>query len=262
MKAIETDFADQPLVRTALQHTVATTYREIGRYPPAAPLHEAALLTHRAKLGDDHPNTLAAMQRFTEAEAEIVLRECLRIRRRVPGDDTSVTLVAISDMGHVLFGMGKLAEAEPYWREALEGFRRVLGDDHTQTLVSITNLGKVLNAMGRHQEARTLLEQGEPLARRLWTGSNAKSLGVYLARLGEARTGVGQYTGAESTLLEAHGLLVAGFGEEHERTLKCIERLIGLYNAWHAAEPDQGYDAKAAEWRANTGSSLFMPIGS
>ena len=32
--------------------------------------------------------------------------------------------------------------------------------------------------------------------------------------------------------------------------VKCIERLISLYSAWHAAEPEEGYDAKAAEWRA------------
>lgn len=25
---------------------------------------------------------------------------------------------------------------------------------------------------------------------------------------------------------------------------------VELYDAWHAVEPDQGYDVKAAEWRA------------
>jgi hypothetical protein len=28
------------------------------------------------------------------------------------------------------------------------------------------------------------------------------------------------------------------------------ERVLWLYDAWHAAEPDAGHDARAAEWRA------------
>jgi len=28
-----------------------------------------------------------------------------------------------------------------------------------------------------------------------------------------------------------------------------VDALIELYDAWHAAEPNKGYDAKAAEWR-------------
>jgi hypothetical protein len=31
---------------------------------------------------------------------------------------------------------------------------------------------------------------------------------------------------------------------------EALERIVSLYEAWHEPEPDQGYDAKAAEWRA------------
>ncbi len=34
------------------------------------------------------------------------------------------------------------------------------------------------------------------------------------------------------------------------RKAEALERIVNLYEAWHAAEPDEGYDAKAAEWRA------------
>ena len=30
---------------------------------------------------------------------------------------------------------------------------------------------------------------------------------------------------------------------------EALERLVELYTAWHAAEPDKGYDAKAVEWQ-------------
>jgi serine/threonine protein kinase len=38
-------------------------------------------------------------------------------------------------------------------------------------------------------------------------------------------------------------------GEEHEDIEECARALVALYTAWHAAEPDSGHDAKAAEWR-------------
>jgi len=87
-------------------------------------------------------------------------------------------------------------------------------------------------------------------ARRVCTRGNACRLGTCLAKLGEARTGQGRFPEAESTLLEACGLLAAGFGENHERTVKCVQLLVALYDAWHAAEPTAGHDAQAAAWRA------------
>ncbi len=36
----------------------------------------------------------------------------------------------------------------------------------------------------------------------------------------------------------------------HEAYLRLVGDGDDLYEAWHAAEPDKGYDAKAAEWRA------------
>ena len=35
-----------------------------------------------------------------------------------------------------------------------------------------------------------------------------------------------------------------------QRLREALERIVKLYEAWHEAEPDQGYDQKAAEWRA------------
>jgi len=39
----------------------------------------------------------------------------------------------------------------------------------------------------------------------------------------------------------------ARYGNDHSETIDSINLLANLYDAWHAAEPDQGYDAKAAE---------------
>ncbi len=59
-----------------------------------------------------------------------------------------------------------------------------------------------------------------------------------------------RYEEAETALLEAHELITAGLGPQHERTTEQIQSLVRLYTAWHEAEPDKGYDARAEEWRA------------
>ena len=51
-------------------------------------------------------------------------------------------------------------------------------------------------------------------------------------------------------MVEAHEVFIAALGKDHKRTINCTERLADLYDAWHAAEPQGGYDARAAEWRA------------
>lgn len=32
--------------------------------------------------------------------------------------------------------------------------------------------------------------------------------------------------------------------------VRAFERVVRFYDAWHAAEPGQGHDERAAEWRA------------
>ena len=75
---------------------------------------------------------------------------------------------------------------------------------------------------------------------------------MFLGAYGKTLTQLERYADAEAerTLLEAHELLAVRFGANHKRTTKTVNQLITLYDAWHAAEPNKGYDKKAAEWRA------------
>jgi hypothetical protein len=132
----------------------------------------------------------------------------------------------------------------------------VLGEEHPNTLTFTGNLGRVLQQQGKHQEALDLLGPIEPSARKRFTGGNARRLADFLTTLGRARVGVGydaeRFALAESNLLEAHPIFVAakGVGPAHKDTLACVQALVDLYTAWHAAEPGKGHDAKAAEWKA------------
>jgi hypothetical protein len=51
-------------------------------------------------------------------------------------------------------------------------------------------------------------------------------------------------------LLEAEQSLAAAKAIEPQKHEQCITALVELYQAWHKAEPDKGYDARAAQWQA------------
>jgi len=229
-----------------------------GKLNEAMPYYQEALEGYRRVLGNEHPNTLQSINNLAYVfysmgkyvEAEGYWREALEGQRRTLGNNHPATLNTINNLAMLLLKLDKLNEAEPMLREALAGLRSVLGDDHPQTLITISNMGQLLNKLGRYDEAAGLVLAGEAVARRVWTGDNVRMLGNYLSKLGEALAGQGSFPQAERTLLEAYGSLAPGFGEHHEYTFKTVERLAALYDAWHAAEPDKGHDAKAAEWRA------------
>ncbi|MBM4107585.1 MAG: tetratricopeptide repeat protein [Phycisphaerae bacterium] len=234
-----------------------------GKLNEAEPYLLEALEKRRRVLGEEHPDTLASINNMGVLlraqgkldQAEPYYREALEKSRRVLGEEHPNTLVSIAWMGVLLRAQGKLDQAEPYYREALEKNRRVLGEEHPNTLAFTGNLGRLLQLQGKHQDAIELLLPVEPTARKAFTGGNAPRLGMLLTTLGRARVGVGydaeRFALAEANLLEAHAIHVDAKdrGPAHKDTLECVQGLVELYKAWHAAEPEKGYDTRAAEWQ-------------
>jgi len=231
--------------------------QDMGKFDEAEAYRREALAGQRRVLGEDDPNTLISvfnMGYLHQAKGDFeqalqYYRETLEGQRRVLGDDHPRTLESMHSVGMMLDNLGKAAEAEGYYRGVMEGRRRVLGDDHYQTLTSINNMGYLLNKLGRYHEAVQLLQEAEPAARRAWVEPRSRLLGVYLAKLGAARAGLRQFADAQESLLESYAVLSAGFGENHTRTKDSVKQLIALYESWDAAEPGNGHDTQAAEWR-------------
>jgi hypothetical protein len=82
------------------------------------------------------------------------------------------------------------------------------------------------------------------------TGGNVVRLGRFLTLLGQCRTATGAFDAAQSSLNEAHAILSEAEGATPKHHEDVLTGLVELYDAWHGAEPDKGYDQKAAERRA------------
>ena len=87
---------------------------------------------------------------------------------------------------------------------------------------------------------------GERLAGEAVEGAQAtrgRYLGNFLGKHGRALAALERFVEAESRMLEAHDILVAALGSDHEQTTRVVGYLADLYDAW--GKPD-----KVAEWRA------------
>ncbi|MCH8147087.1 MAG: serine/threonine protein kinase [Planctomycetes bacterium] len=243
-RAVETihkQFADQPLVRAALEQTVADTYRDIGLFERAMPLQEACLQIRRRELGDDHTDTLISISNMglllrvmgKYEEALSYGREALEGSRRVLGDDHPNTLNSISNMGHILKDLSKYEEALLYAREAAESRRRVLGDDHPSTLLSINNMGYMLKDMGKYAEALPYLREVLESDRRV-LGDDHPSTAISIHNMGQLMRELGRLDEAEplgaKAVRRARRTLPAGhsytgvFLEAYGKTLLQLQR--------------------------------------
>jgi len=233
-----------------------------GKLDQAEPYCREAIEKCRRVLGEEHPSTLTAINQMGKLlqgqgkldEAEPYLREAIEKKRRVMGDGHPSTLNSIVQLGLLLQTRGSLDEAEPCFREAMEAYERRLGPEHPSTLITVNSMGYLLLAQGQHAEAAELLGARESAARTTFTGGNTRYLPAWLLNLGRARLGLGQFGAAELPLLEAHRTLIAIRGATPAGLRDCARGCFDLYTAWDAAEPGQGHDVKAAEWKARLGA--------
>jgi tetratricopeptide (TPR) repeat protein len=228
-----------------------------GKQNAAEPYFREELEKSRRVLGEQSRDTLFAIGNLASdledqgklSEAEPMFREKMEKARREQGDDNSDTLFAIDDLGRILLHQGKLTDAEPYMREALQTSRRVLGEKDLATQYAVSQMGALLVAQGKYAEAEKLLTPSEVETRRGGTSYDAYIRSMILMNLGRARTGLGEFAGAETDLLQAQPGIIASGSPKDIETHPCTQAIVDLYTAWNIAQPGNGYDAKATEWK-------------
>jgi len=230
--AVDTQFADQPVVAAMLRNVLGQRYHGLGLYEAALALERQALAERRRVLGADHTDTLSSqgnvgiyLNRLGRLnEAEPYYREALERSRRAFGESDPRTLICIANMGGVLLDQGKLSEAEPYYREAMEKRRRLLGEDHSDTLMSVNNWAVLLQAQGKPGEAEPFLREVLGKRRRLLGNEHRDTLTV-LNNLAGALRDQGRIDEAIACMREAVENRRRVLGEVHPGTLKSIQSL-------------------------------------
>jgi len=130
----------------------------------------------------------------------------------------------------------------------------------------------LIDAQGRRRARPTPISVGsrpapppaEPAARNAFTGGNARIRSSFLTTFARARFGLeyeaNRFQFAESNVLEAYPIFVSAKDRRptHMDTLGCVQALVDLYAAWDTTDPDKGYDAKVAEWKAKLDAATLL----
>jgi non-specific serine/threonine protein kinase/serine/threonine-protein kinase len=238
---------DHPDTLTSVNN-LAVLYENLGRYAEAEPLYVRALEAQKRVLGSDHPETLRSMNNLAVVlfrqgrldDAEPLYAEVLRNQQRVLGTDHPETLRSMNNLAALYRSRGRFDEAEPLYLEVLEIKSRVLGDDHPESLLSKGNLGELYTAQGQPERAEPLLAESLAGVRAILPQGHVFT-GVTIRKHGACLAALERYDEAEAELVEAHEILAAALGEDHDQTRKAVEDLVALYDRW-------GRSDRAARW--------------
>jgi tetratricopeptide (TPR) repeat protein len=168
-------------------------------------------------------------------------------QRLLPGDHPDVAST-LKNLGWVRWDLGRPAEAERLFVQALEMRQRMYAGDHMYVAVSLHELGFLLNSQGRSSEALPKYEAALAMARRVGPAGNSSMLHAQIG-LASTLVALGRFAEAEPLLIDSAEHCERSEDSRQRCWQGVLETSVKLYDAWHAAEPDKGYDAQAAEWR-------------
>ncbi|KAF8177900.1 hypothetical protein K438DRAFT_1605615 [Mycena galopus ATCC 62051] len=152
----------EEISRFGLQY--ADIYYYAGRSTEATKLEINALEKSREILGDDHPNTLTAMNNLANTycslgqfkDAEQMQLVVLEKRRKILSDKHPDTLTAMSNLADIFHSLGRFEDAEQLQLVVLEKRRKILSDDHPDVLTAMNNLANTYHSLGRFEDAEQL----------------------------------------------------------------------------------------------------------
>jgi serine/threonine protein kinase/tetratricopeptide (TPR) repeat protein len=200
-----TELANEPEVRSAIQHTIASTYLGLGLYQEAERYLLDSLATRRGILGEDHPETLNSLSLLVSLRTQ----------------------------------QGQLAVAETLSRNLVDSLARVSGAEHRNTLSERVKLTLIISRLGRYQEAASLQVNLIEDCRRV-LGQNHEITGAALASHAWVLTDLGHADQAEPYVRESLEALRQVFGDEHVRTLSVrnnLARTLALQGKFDEATP-------------------------
>jgi eukaryotic-like serine/threonine-protein kinase len=228
-------FERQPLVEAAIRMTIGETYGALGQFAIAQSHLETALQLRSRALGDDHPDTLTAMNSLAELyfrqgqfdKAESLFQKALAGRRRVLGDENPATLISLNNLAFLFQARAELAKAEPLFAQVLALRSRLLGHDHPDTLISMNSLGEVYFHQARFAEAEMLFLDTLRLRRSFLGGQHSDTI-TSINNLGYLYEARGEFNQAEPLFREALDSRRRILGEEHPDTLVSVNNLAQL----------------------------------
>ncbi len=229
---VEKRFSQQPLVESAIQHTIGKAFYGLGLYPEAERHLRRAYELSAAHRGADDPQTLDMLMMVSEADvnqdknaaAIAAAKSVFEGKTRKLGSDDPQTVVAMQNLGSLYFQNNQFTEAESLLKKALEFQTRRIGYDNIDTLNTSDTLAALYIRQSRNAEARALLARGLESYKRLY-GPTHPFTEREMFGLAKVTYGEGDYTEAQKLYEQVQAAYRRSYGERHVNTLYVDGRL-------------------------------------
>jgi tetratricopeptide (TPR) repeat protein/tRNA A-37 threonylcarbamoyl transferase component Bud32 len=212
------------------------SYTNLGRHADAVKLHEETLALKKAKLGPDHPDTLASMDNLATSYAAVgryadalkLYEETLQLCKAKLGPDHPNTLATMNNLSTSYAAVGRYASAVKLNEETLALMKAKLGPDHRDTLGSMNNLASSYDDLGRHADAVKLHEETLAL-RKAKLGPDHPHTLISMNNLANSYAKLGRQADALKLHKETLALRKANLGPDHPDTLQSMYNLANSY---------------------------------
>ena len=253
-RALETDrrvLGNENQQTLASVSALADVYWHLGRNIDAEPLYLELVERRRRILGEKHRDTLRATydlaslygrnpQRWDQAES--LIRQTLTLQERTLGELDDDALATMHNLASLLYRRGQHEESLSISVRAVELRTRSLGESHPATLGSMHNLATSYEALRRYDSAESLYRRTIEIRDRV-LGINHPDTANSRFTLARMYFAQRRYAESEQLALRAYPAMLDSVGPTHERTVRIMQLLADLYDAW-------GQPQKATEWRA------------
>ncbi len=225
-------FANQPLVESEIQDTIAHAYEGLGLYAESEQHLLRAYELSASHRGKDDPRTLDLLMALSGklmdlnkyADAAIMAKTAFEAETRKLGPEDPKTVVAMQNLGVAYLYTNQYANAEPLLKKALEIQSRSNGYDNKDTLNSSDSLAQLYIDQSRYAEASAVLAKGLESYRRVF-GPDHPYTSREMFGLGKVLQGNGAYAEAERVFAEALAIDQRTRGKRHPDTLRTAVRL-------------------------------------
>jgi len=229
-------FPQQPLVESAIRHTIGKAFYGLGLYPEAEQHFRKAYELSAAHRGADDPETLDLLMLVSEAdinedknaEAVAAAKSVFEGKTRTLGPENPQTVVAMQNLGSLYFQNNQFAEAESLLKKALELQSRHIGYDDKDTLNTSDTLAALYLTQGRNAEARALLARGLESYRRVYGPAHPFTQREMFG-LAKVTFGEGDYVAAQKLFEQIEAAYEQAYGPRHVNTLSVDSRLGQTY---------------------------------
>jgi non-specific serine/threonine protein kinase/serine/threonine-protein kinase len=251
---IDKRFPNQPLVAAAIREALGDAYVGIGAYAQAVQHLRAALALRTTHQGQDHRETLSALQRLAYAylragqpAESIHLFEQMRAQEaKYPVRNRPDDGILLRGLGMAYRAQGKFAQAASLLEKALALYKQLDGDEHPHTLAAMNDLGVAYQDQGKYAEAAALYEKMLAIDRRLRGDTHPDTLAA-MNRLVSVYMNLDKDAQAEELCVKALEIRRQVLGDEHPNTSSSRANLAGLFKRQGRFAEAEALDTKALE---------------